>query len=452
MKRRDFMVLAGGIALKTGGGLIQPWRLAAASAKADHTIRIAPVSVELAPGRTISTIGYNGTVPGPVLRMKEGKPVTIDVFNDTDVPELLHLHGLFVSPAMDGAEEEGSPFIPPHGHRRIMFTPKPAGTRWYHTHNMAMTDLTRGAYSGQFGFLIVEPNSEPGNYDQEVFLAGRHWEPSIIHRGEPNNDWNVDYKSASLNGKALGSGEPIRVRQGQRVLFRLLNADATRALNLSLPGHRFRVIAMDGNPVPSPQTVDVLQLNVAERIDAVVEMNQPGVWVLGSPRDPERSLGMGVVVEYAGQQGEPKWVAPPNPPPWDYTIFGAQAQHPEPDGKFDVTFKMLEDEGKPFNRWTINDQLWPKIDPIKVKAGKRYRIVFHNGMEDGHPVHLHRHSFELVSVGGKPTSGIVKDVVNVPRGGNAEVDFVADNPGLSLLHCHMQQHMDAGFKMLVKYA
>ena len=209
---------------------------------------------------------------------------------------------------------------------------------------------------------------------------------------------------------------------------------------------------MDGNPVPSPQTVDVLQLNVAERIDAVVEMNQPGVWVLGSPRDPERNLGMGVVVEYAGQQGEPKWVTPPNPPPWDYTIFGTQAPHPEPDGKFDVTFKMLEDEGKPFNRWTINDQLWPKVDPIKVKAGKRYRIVFHNGMEDGHPVHLHRHSFELVSVGGKPTAGIVKDVVNVPRGGNAEVDFVADNPGLSLLHCHMQQHMDAGFKMLVKYA
>lgn len=117
---------------ENGRDLIHPSRVAA-STKADHTIRIAPVSVELAPGRTIQTIGYNGTVPGPILRMKEGKPVTIDVFNDTDVPELLHLHGLFVSTAMDGGEEEGSPFVPPHGHRRIMFTPKPAGTRWYHT-------------------------------------------------------------------------------------------------------------------------------------------------------------------------------------------------------------------------------------------------------------------------------------------------------------------------------
>lgn len=111
MKRRDFMVLAGGIALKTGGGLIQPWRLAAASAKADHTIRIAPVSVDLAPGRTISTIGYNGTVPGPVLRMKEGKPVTIDVFNDTDVPELLHCTGCLSPPRwMEPRKKEARSF------------------------------------------------------------------------------------------------------------------------------------------------------------------------------------------------------------------------------------------------------------------------------------------------------------------------------------------------------
>jgi FtsP/CotA-like multicopper oxidase with cupredoxin domain len=115
MKRRDFMVLAGGMALKTSSDLIGPPRVAASS-KADHTIRIAPLSIELAPGRTIQTIGYNGTVPGPILRMKEGKPVTIDVFNDTDAPELLHLHGLFVSTAMDGAEEEGSRAPADHVH------------------------------------------------------------------------------------------------------------------------------------------------------------------------------------------------------------------------------------------------------------------------------------------------------------------------------------------------
>jgi FtsP/CotA-like multicopper oxidase with cupredoxin domain len=446
MQRRDFLFAATAIALKS---------TSYAAGKPDFTLRIASMSADLARGKTIQTIAYNGSVPGPVLRMKEGQPVTVDIFNDTDVPELVHWHGQMISAKADGAEEEGSPFVPPHGHLRVAFTPKPAGTRWYHTHVMAMTDLTRGAYSGQFGFLIVEPKSEPGHYDQEIFLAGRHWDPFILHRGEPNNDWTVDYKLCTLAEKALGYGEPIRVRQGQRVLFRILNADATRQLTLALPGHRFQVIALDGNPVPAPATVDYLQLAVAERIDAIVEMNQPGVWVLGSARDQDRAIGMGVVVEYADRKGEPQWRAPENTT-WDYAVFGAQlgtqAKHPEPDGKFDLTFKMLADEGKPFNRWTVNDKFWPAIDPLVVHRGKRYRLAFHNGMEDGHPIHLHRHSFELVSIAGKATAGVIKDTVNIPRNTIIEVDVVAGNPGPSLLHCHMQQHMDFGFKTLLKYA
>jgi FtsP/CotA-like multicopper oxidase with cupredoxin domain len=112
---------------------------------------------------------------------------------------------------------------------------------------------------------------------------------------------------------------------------------------------------------------------------------------------------------------------------------------------------MLPDEGNPFNRWMINDQAWPKIDALRGKAGRRYRIAFHDGIQDSHPLHLHRHNFELISVGGKPTAGIVKDTVNVPRNSAVEVDALANNPGPSLLHCHMQQHMDYGFKMLLEY-
>ena len=452
MKRRDFLFTAGAIAAGAGRSVVIPSRLEAA-VKADHTIRIGPVSFELAPGKTISTVGYNGKVPGPLLRMKEGKPVTVDIFNDSDHPEFLHWHGLFISTKADGAEEEGSPLVPPHGRLRVSFTPKPAGTRWYHTHSMAMDDLTKGAYSGQFGFLYVEPKSEPGNYDQEIFLASRHWEPKLVHRGEPNNDWTVDYASASLGDRALGYGEPIRVRQGQRVLFRFLNADATRDINLALAGHKFKVVALDGNPVPNPADVDVLQLVVAERVDAVVEMNNPGVWILGSPRDDERARGLGVVIEYENQKGEPQWKTPPNTP-WDYTMFGnvSPAAGREVEGTFDLSFHMLADEGHAFNKWVVNDKLWPNVDPLTVKSGKRYRIAFHSGHEDGHPLHLHRHSFEIVKVGNKPTSGVMKDVVRVPRDGSTEVEFVADNPGTSLLHCHMQQHMDYGFKTLVKYA
>jgi FtsP/CotA-like multicopper oxidase with cupredoxin domain len=174
VNRRDFVRLGGLGALSVGAARMLPGQ---EPAKADITLRIAPVTVELAPDRVISTIGYNDTSPGPVLRMREGAPVTVDVVNDTDVPEQVHWHGLLVPPEVDGADEEGTPPVPPHGRRRYQFTPQPAGTRWYHTHTMAMTDLHRGSYTGQFGFLIVESGKDPGAYDQEVFLALRDWEP-----------------------------------------------------------------------------------------------------------------------------------------------------------------------------------------------------------------------------------------------------------------------------------
>src|SRR6478609_1726633 len=109
--------------------------------KADYTLRIAPVTVELDRSHILSTIGYNGTAPGPVLRMREGKRITVEVINDTDTPELVHWHGLLIPSEIDGTAEEGSSPVPPHQRRRFFLTPGPAGARWYHSHAMAMDDL-----------------------------------------------------------------------------------------------------------------------------------------------------------------------------------------------------------------------------------------------------------------------------------------------------------------------
>jgi FtsP/CotA-like multicopper oxidase with cupredoxin domain len=138
-------------------------------------------------------------------------------------------------------------------------------------------------------------------------------------------------------------------------------------------------------------------------------MNNPGVWILGSPRDDERAKGLGIVVEYENQKGEPQWKAPANTP-WDYTLFGdsTPAAPRQVERTFDLSFHMLADDGHAFNRWVVNEQSWPKVDPLVVKDGRRYRLVFHSGHEDGHPLHLHRHLFELVKVGTKATSGIWK--------------------------------------------
>jgi FtsP/CotA-like multicopper oxidase with cupredoxin domain len=125
------------------------------------------------------------------------------------------------------------------------------------------------------------------------------WEPYF--RSEMEGD--VDYRLFTINGKVLGSGEPIRVKVGQRVLFRVLNASATKAHRLALPSHKFQVVALDGNTVPKPASVPVLDLAPGERVDAIVEMKSPGSWVFGEVEDAQRGAGAGIAVEYAGAQG-----------------------------------------------------------------------------------------------------------------------------------------------------
>jgi len=431
------------------------------AAKADYTLKIEPCSIEISPGVNIKTVGYNGQVPGPLLRLREGTPVKIDVMNNTANPDLIHWHGLAIDSLNDGAMEEGSPMIPAGGHIRYSFTPRPSGTRWYHTRNTAGTDLSLGTYTGQFGFLLVEGQHDPTHYDQEIFLAIHHWEPSFVPMAETmqaqsanhplTSGSDVGYKYATINQHRLGAGEPVRVKAGQKVLVRLLNASATENVVLALPGHTFKILAMDGNPVPNTKTVSVISLAAAERIDALVEMNSPGVWIFGSTLEKSREMGLGIVIEYENKTGPPVW-KDPDVLAWDYTQFANDAASAEPETTYELTFMdMGPREGSKFDTWTINGKSWPDTVPLDVIKNKRYRLVFKNLSGDQHPMHLHRHTFEVASIGEKKISGLHKDVINVMPLETVGVDFVADNPGDSLLHCHMQLHMDFGFMQLIKY-
>jgi FtsP/CotA-like multicopper oxidase with cupredoxin domain len=148
--RREFLqnATAAGLALAVAGA-----RAFAAAKQPDYTLRIAPTSLEIAPGKIIQTIGYNGTIPGPQIRLREGRSTTIRVINDSTVPDLVHWHGLKIPSMVDGAMEEGTPVILPGQSASYTFTPRPAGTRWYHTHATAKDDLRLSLYGGQYGFL-----------------------------------------------------------------------------------------------------------------------------------------------------------------------------------------------------------------------------------------------------------------------------------------------------------
>jgi len=309
-----------------------------------------------------------------------------------------------------------------------------------------------------------------------VFLALRDWEPYFTNAmADPDelsaswpqpekpempdtrpNGLEVNAAFYSINDKALGSGEPIRVRAGQRVLFHLLNASAIENRSIALPGHQFHVLALDGNPVPSPQPIDQILIGPGERVDAYVEMNRPGVWIMGAIETRIRNAGLGIVIEYANQRWQPVWI-PPGPRIWDYTVFADSSASSSSRGRppaetIEMLFEKLPRADGRFNAFTINGTQYPHDQEFILRQGRRYRLALRNRTNDAHPLHLHRHLFELVEIYGKTTAGIMKDTVVVPAYGRAVVEFVADQPGLALFHCHIQQHMDYGFKALFRYA
>jgi FtsP/CotA-like multicopper oxidase with cupredoxin domain len=417
----------------------------------DTTLEIAPYTLEASPKHSIRTVAYNSQVPGPLLRMRQGQQQTIEVRNLTTDPEVVHWHGLYLPSDIDGAMEEGTPMIAPGATTRYTFKPDPAGFRWFHTHTFAGKDLSKGQYTGQHGFLLIEPRENAGNYDREIFLALHDWRGHF--EGGDDGFMNPVYDVSTINGKMLGFGEPIRVKQGERVLMHILNSSPTEVHWIALAGHSFHVVALDGNDLPQPQTVSMLRLAPAERVSAIVEMSAPRVWTLGEVRKHIQSAGMGIVIEYAGATGKPVWTQP-NDLVWNYRQFAesneiAANEVVRVELAFDSKFQGHGNE----ELWMINKKSYPHTDEPILKAGVRYRLVMKNLSMDDHPIHLHRHTFQVRQVDGSPEMhGLNKDVVLVPAKSTAEIEFVANNPGKTLFHCHQQDHMDRGFMMVFRYA
>ncbi len=273
------------------------------------------------------------------------------------------------------------------------------------------------------------------------------------------NGLEVSSATYSINDKALGAGEPIRVAEGQRVSSSTSSTRPCCIENrlLFFAGHKFQVIALiDGNPVPNPALVDTLLLGAGERVCAIVEMNNPGNWILAEPNTLVRNSGLGIYVEYANQSQRSQITVPR--PQWDYTAFADQpGSVPSPTRpraqNIDMVFEKIPGGPGKFNTFfTVNGKSYPHDNEFVLHQGQRYRLTFRNRTDDAHPLHLHRHQLELVDFNGKldfrPHQGH-RSVV--PRYAQVAVEFTADQPGLALFHCHIQSHMDYGFNALFRY-
>lgn len=452
MKRRKFIKNAGlsipGMYFGSSllANTLNPLMYSTQDVKNRIKLTISQVEVEIAKGLIIKTFGYNGSSPGPVLKMKDGELTEVEVINKTDHDEVMHWHGQEIPAEVDGSEEEGTPLAKSHSSQKYVFKPGPPGLKWYHTHMLTDGDKRFGMYSGQQGIVFVEPKHNLGNYDQEVSLIAHEWQYLLEHSlNIPLDD--LDAKVYTLNGKTLDFNSPIKVKEGKTLMLRIINGCARDTIKFACSGHKMKIVSMDGKPVPNPNYVREIKLGSGERASMLIKMDNPGKWVFGDTDDTRRKGGLGIKIEYPNKTGEAKWEIDDYGNKWDYGLFADGKKKTKPENEIDVVVKRYETDdgtlykvnGKPFEE---------QEEPIELKYGENYRINFYNSNIKDHPFHLHRHYLELVNHSGKEMSGLMKDTIFLDPHEFASVDIKANQKGLSLFHCHKQNHMEEGFMAL----
>jgi FtsP/CotA-like multicopper oxidase with cupredoxin domain len=265
------------------------------------------------------------------------------------------------------------------------------------------------------------------------------------------------YDTMTINGKAYPATAPVRVRQGERVRLRLINASADHTHVIRLAGHRLEVTHTDGNPLVQSVEVDAVPIAPSERYDARVVADRPGAWFLYCAEEGHAGSGEQVLVLYEGQEGRT-----PAPPVegvsgldlWQYGLGRGRDVLPAASGRERLYDLVLSGGMMGSDAWTINGKQYPKTDPLRVRKGDRVRVRFENHSMEAHPMHLHGQSFKVLAVNGaRYREALVKDSVDVDAHmGSVVLEFTAHNPGDWFLHCHKPMHMEGGMITLAKIA
>ncbi len=455
-----------------------------------RTIHLEPreVTWELAPGKRVKAMAYNGQIPGPEIRAREGERLRIVVRNALSEATTVHWHGVDVPNPMDGVPGVTQQPIQPGETFVYEFAACPPGTRWYHTHAGEARQLDLGL-AGPF---VIEPAvKEALAYDREVTLVLDDWATGTgtpvpdtdsgtagargsaggmmggmggmmgrggmgsMMRGMMGDTNEPAYDVMTINGKAYPATEPMRFTKGERVRLRIVNASAEHTHVVRLAGHRLRVTHTDGNPLAAPVEVDALPLAPAERYDVLVTAEHPGAWFLYCTQPGHAAAGERMLVLYEDHARN----VPPKPDPdlagltlWNYALGRGRPALPKATsdaGTFPLTLSGGMMGG---DVWTINGKVYPRTDPIACAKDSRVRLVLRNMSMEAHPMHLHGQSFRVLAVNGaRFAEPLVKDVVDVePHMGSAVIEVVAANPGSWLFHCHKLMHMMGGMMTLVK--
>lgn len=411
----------------------------------------APASLTLADAQPLNVWAYNGQVPGPTLRIRLGDTLRVRFTNRLPQATTVHWHGVRVPNEMDGVPWVTQPPVEPGGTFTYEFTPKDAGTFWFHPHLRSSEQVERGL----FGALIVEDRAPPPFSRDELWvlddvLLGPDGQiaPAFNTRHDLAHDgrWgNV----VLVNGKREAN---LTVEPGERLRFRLLNVANGRVFAPDFAPLEAKIIAVDGLYTARPIDAAGFEIAPGNRIDLdiVVPAAMAGRRIVVSDRFTRRPFPLGeIVVADSGSGDTPRFASP--------------ARADMPDGSFTAeepvraNFRLNARAGGPLGiEWTINGDAMVHSEHASHAAtyslplGERSRIRFTNESYRLHPMHLHGMFFRVIARNGVAADEpFTRDTVLVHPQETVDVSVVPRDPGLWMAHCHVLEHADAGMMTLV---
>ena len=414
---------------------------------------------------------YNGTVPGPELRLRQGERLRVVLENRLKQDTTIHWHGVRVPNAMDGVPDLTQPSIAPGASFVYEFPVPDAGTYWYHPHAHSAEQVGRGLA----GALIVE-EAEPIPVDRDIVwvLGDFRLRDDASIAGGFNNAMEMSMAGRVGNTVTINGRVPDRfaVRAGERIRLRLINGAPARIFGLEFKGHSPLVVALDGQPInPHAPEGGRVVLGPAMRTDLVIDMT-------GNPGSTAKLVD----TFYEDIAYKLVDIAYSDEPPIRTELLGALGMlppnaTPEPDlataQRHEVTLSggmmggggmgmgggmggMMGGSGMSGAMWAINGVAAHGHDMkpmLTLARGRSYVFNVKNETAWHHPVHLHGHSFRVITRNGAPTRYREwRDTVLIPRRETAEIAFVADNPGDWMFHCHILDHQDGGMMSVVRVA
>lgn len=419
----------------------------------------------------VATWGYDAALPGKEIRLNPGDVLRARLTNALPEPTTVHWHGIALRNDMDGVPGVTQELVTPGATFTYEFTVPDPGTYWFHPH--VGLHLDRGLYAP----LIVEDPADAGSYDREYTVVLDDWTDGLgqspeqmlddlragrgahaAHQaggGGPRSDLldsaggDVSYALYLLNGRRPSVPVEFGARKGERVRLRVVNAAADTPFRFAVGGHRMTVTHTDGFPV-EPATADALIIAMAERYDVVLRVEDDGVFPIVAVAEAKPGQALGVLRAGAGA------TPPPNtrPAELDGRVLGAAdlvaAERVRlPPGRPDRTYDVALGGGDNGYVWTINGRPHGENEPLPVREGERVRLNFKNSTTMFHPMHLHGHTFQLRRRDGG--AGPRKDTTIVRPNDPVSVEFLADNPGQWMVHCHNVYHQQGGMMVTLSY-